>query len=156
MNRHIRWEAGLLSALLLTGAAFAEMSHEADDEAMIDLAWDSGCFNCHDLDDTLRGPAWRDVAERYRDDDEALDSRIWALVPIGDPRGELPAHAIRDVFSACNVKRPAPLALLTRFATSRDSDLSCNHSPAREFAGQFLGHLARKERRLIEVDQRLI
>lgn len=72
MNRHIRWEAGLLSALLLTGAAFAEMSHEADDEAMIDLAWDSGCFNCHDLDDTLRGPAWRDVAERYRDDDEAL------------------------------------------------------------------------------------
>ncbi|MDR5894245.1 hypothetical protein QC820_15760 [Halomonas mongoliensis] len=72
MNRHSRRGAGLLSALLLAGAALAETSHEADDEAMIDLAWDSGCFNCHDLDNTLRGPAWRDVAERYRDDDEAL------------------------------------------------------------------------------------
>jgi cytochrome c len=68
MNRQASWGMTLLATLLVAGAVQAG----ADDEAMIDLAWDSGCFNCHDLDDTLRGPAWRDVAERYRDDDEAL------------------------------------------------------------------------------------
>ncbi|MGJ7462582.1 c-type cytochrome [Halomonas sp. MA07-2] len=61
---------GLLVAALASGMAQANSA--AEDEATIDLAWDSGCFNCHDLDATLRGPAWRDVAERYRDDDTAL------------------------------------------------------------------------------------
>jgi cytochrome c len=40
--------------------------------AMVELAWRKGCFNCHDLDQTVRGPAWRDVAQRYRDQPEAL------------------------------------------------------------------------------------
>ncbi|MFO7647293.1 MULTISPECIES: c-type cytochrome [Halomonas] len=72
--------ASLLVALLASGPAQADAVEE--DEAMIDLAWDSGCFNCHDLDKTLRGPAWRDVAERYRDDDEALE-RLVATVRDG-------------------------------------------------------------------------
>ncbi|WP_416136972.1 c-type cytochrome [Halomonas sp. HK25] len=66
--------SGFAACLLMAtlAAGMAQASGATEDEAMIDLAWDSGCFNCHDLDDTLRGPAWRDVAERYRDDDEAL------------------------------------------------------------------------------------
>ncbi|MBE0487923.1 MAG: c-type cytochrome [Halomonas sp.] len=72
--------ASLLVALLASGQAQADAVEE--DEAMIDLAWDSGCFNCHDLNKTLRGPAWRDVAERYRDDGEALD-RLVATVREG-------------------------------------------------------------------------
>ncbi|MFO8045264.1 MAG: c-type cytochrome [Halomonas sp.] len=64
----------LLAAALASCMAQADGSTE--DEAMIDLAWDSGCFNCHDLDKSLRGPAWRDVAERYRDDDEALERLV--------------------------------------------------------------------------------
>lgn len=43
---------------------------------MIELAWDSGCFNCHDVGRGLRGPAWLDVAERYRDDDEAFERLV--------------------------------------------------------------------------------
>ncbi|WLI73670.1 c-type cytochrome [Halomonas alkalicola] len=78
MNSHSRWGVGLCSVLMLSGAAFAEKN----DEAMIDLAWESGCFNCHDLDKPLLGPAWRDVAERYRDDDEAL-SRLVVTVRDG-------------------------------------------------------------------------
>ncbi len=65
--------------LPLAAAGFAQ----ADDEAMIDLAWDSGCFNCHDLDKTLRGPAWRDVAKRYHDADEAVFERLVAKVRDG-------------------------------------------------------------------------
>ncbi len=66
--------ASLLVAALASGTTQA--GGDVQDEAMIDLAWESGCFNCHDLDDTLRGPAWRDVAERYRDDDEALERLV--------------------------------------------------------------------------------
>jgi cytochrome c len=62
----------IIYALLLSLTLSAATLANADDEAMIDLAWDSGCFNCHDLDKALRGPAWRDVAERYRGDDDAF------------------------------------------------------------------------------------
>ncbi len=53
----------MLSALLPASAA--------EDAEMIELAWKRGCFNCHDVDATVRGPAWRDVAERYRGDASA-------------------------------------------------------------------------------------
>lgn len=52
----------------------------ADDEAMIDLAWDSGCFNCHDIHEGFRGPAWVNVAERYRDDDEAFERLVDTVI----------------------------------------------------------------------------
>lgn len=60
--------AMLASALAMNAAAQAD----EDAESMVELAWDSGCFNCHDLDETVRGPAWRDVAERYRADEQAF------------------------------------------------------------------------------------
>lgn len=60
----------LASAMVLpTAAAEADAGNA---EAMVALAWDSGCFNCHDLDQAVRGPAWRDVAKRYRGDAEAF------------------------------------------------------------------------------------
>lgn len=60
-----------VSVLLLSAGTSA-----SDDNEMIELAWKRGCFNCHDVDQTLRGPAWRDVAERYRGDAAALDELI--------------------------------------------------------------------------------
>ena len=36
------------------------------DPAMLELADKSRCLTCHDVDETVRGPAWRDVAKRYR------------------------------------------------------------------------------------------
>ncbi|MDR5864595.1 hypothetical protein QC758_16700 [Halomonas campisalis] len=64
----------MLACGLMIGAVQA--NDDMDDEAMIDLAWDSGCMNCHDVDRSLRGPAWLDVAERYRDDDEAFERLV--------------------------------------------------------------------------------
>jgi cytochrome c len=61
-----------ISTLLLVAPALAADAPE-DFEAMVELAWNSGCFNCHDLDDTVRGPAWRAVARRYRDDPTAFE-----------------------------------------------------------------------------------
>ncbi len=35
------------------------------------LAKKSGCLACHKIDDKLVGPAWKDVATRYKDDPQA-------------------------------------------------------------------------------------
>ncbi|EXI73900.1 MAG TPA: cytochrome C [Candidatus Accumulibacter phosphatis] len=43
------------------------------DPAMLELADQSRCLTCHDVDETLRGPAWRDVAKRYRGQPEVED-----------------------------------------------------------------------------------
>lgn len=48
----------------------------AVDDAMEALAWKSGCFNCHDLREHIRGPAWTDVAARYRGDETALERLV--------------------------------------------------------------------------------
>jgi cytochrome c len=62
----------LATALVMAMPAAATEADAENPETMIELAWDSGCFNCHDLDQTVRGPAWRDVAKRYRGDAEAF------------------------------------------------------------------------------------
>ncbi|MGH8763829.1 MAG: c-type cytochrome [Nitrosospira sp.] len=49
------------SALLMVGTA----------QANPDLAKSSGCMNCHTVDKKLVGPAFKDVAAKYKDDAEA-------------------------------------------------------------------------------------
>jgi cytochrome c len=72
-------------ALPLPGASTEEAQSDETqpDEAMIELAWDSGCFNCHDIDEPLRGPPWRKVAARYRGDDEAFDRLVPKVIEGG-------------------------------------------------------------------------
>jgi len=43
------------------------------------LALQSGCSGCHAIDSQLVGPAWADVAARYRDDDQARPNLIEAV-----------------------------------------------------------------------------
>jgi len=45
------------------------------DEALA-LAKTSGCLACHKIDSKLVGPAWQDVATRYKDDPAAKDRLI--------------------------------------------------------------------------------
>lgn len=74
----------LTAVALLPPAQSAHASGSlADDEAMIELAWESGCFNCHDVDERVRGPAWRDVARRYRDDPEAFERLVATVISGG-------------------------------------------------------------------------
>lgn len=56
--------AALIAAALLlvsTGSAQA-----ADEAAARGLARQSNCFKCHSVDKKKEGPAWREVAARYR------------------------------------------------------------------------------------------
>jgi cytochrome c len=49
------------SALLMVGTA----------QANADLAKSSGCMNCHTIDKKLVGPAYKDVAAKYKNDPNA-------------------------------------------------------------------------------------
>ncbi len=65
------------AALMLSGGAAA-------DEA---LAQKSGCLACHKVDAKLVGPAFKDVAAKYRGDAGAID-RLTAKVKGGSKPGE--------------------------------------------------------------------
>ncbi|MCB1943363.1 MAG: cytochrome C [Candidatus Accumulibacter sp.] len=54
----------LLSATMFSQVAFAGPTPV--DPAMLELADQSRCLVCHDVEIKVRGPAWRDVAKRYR------------------------------------------------------------------------------------------
>ncbi len=49
---------GLVTCLMLAGPALADLK----------LAQKEGCLGCHTVDKKLVGPAWKDVAARYKGD----------------------------------------------------------------------------------------
>lgn len=63
----------LFGALAVNVAAAAPKDEKA---AMLELADQSRCLTCHDVDETIRGPAWRDVAKRYRGQPEVEDRLV--------------------------------------------------------------------------------
>lgn len=62
-----------IAGCMMSGHAFAEENpsetHSADLEAAaLALVKKHGCFTCHAIDRKVIGPAWKDVAAKYRDD----------------------------------------------------------------------------------------
>lgn len=53
-----------LMAVTVAGLLLAATGAQAD--AGLDLAKKSGCLNCHDVDKKKVGPAYKDVAAKYR------------------------------------------------------------------------------------------
>lgn len=65
----------LLSSLVLsTGAA-----HAVDEAAAIELAKNNGCLSCHSAKEKVVGPAYSDVADKYRDDKDAVANLVQAI-----------------------------------------------------------------------------
>lgn len=54
-----------------TALVFASSALAADAKAAEALAKNSGCFACHSADKKLVGPAYKDVAAKYRNDKNA-------------------------------------------------------------------------------------
>ncbi len=63
-----------ITGLLIAGSVVAAPA--ADRAAMLELADRSRCLSCHDVDETVRGPAWRDVAKRYRGQPEVEERLV--------------------------------------------------------------------------------
>lgn len=74
--------------LLAAGVALAGQSHAAGEEA---LAKSKGCLSCHAIDKKVVGPAYKDVAAKYKGD-SAAPAKLAAKVKAGGKGvwGEMP------------------------------------------------------------------
>lgn len=90
----------LISSLVLaTGAA-----HAVDEAAAIEIAKNNGCLSCHSAKEKIVGPAYSDVADKYRGDKDAVANLVqsiqygskgkWGRIP-------MPAH---PSMSAADIK----------------------------------------------------
>ncbi len=84
MMKKSLWYAVLLSAGTLLGAGAVQ----ADEQ----LAMQKGCMACHKIDTKVVGPAYKDVAEKYKGQEGAVEelvkkvkeggSGVWGPVPM--------------------------------------------------------------------------
>lgn len=78
----------------------------AAEPAMLDLADKYRCTQCHDVREKVTGPAWIDVARRYRGDGGALERLVvkvreggagnWGDVPMS-PNKRVPDDVLRQL-----------------------------------------------------------
>ena len=70
MPRHFSKKAVRFLSLSIAAVAFVGLTQAAaavDADSAMALAKQSGCFKCHRPDRAKDGPAWRDVAAKYKD-----------------------------------------------------------------------------------------
>lgn len=60
----------IVSIAVVAGLAFAGSSMSAD---MPTIAKKNGCANCHAIDKKVVGPAWQDIANKYKGDATAAE-----------------------------------------------------------------------------------
>jgi cytochrome c len=70
--------------IILLAAQAAIAAPKADKAAaMLELADQSRCMTCHDVDETIRGPAWRDVGKRYQGKPEVEEQLVQKVLDGG-------------------------------------------------------------------------
>lgn len=74
---NIHYKKALLSALLMLGFHAANAADPAET-----LAQKSGCLMCHGIDAAIIGPAYKDIAKKYKDDKSA-EARLVEKVKAG-------------------------------------------------------------------------
>lgn len=65
----------LASGLLLACGAV----HAVDEAAAIELAKNNGCLSCHSAKEKVVGPAYSSVAEKYKDDKDAVANLVQSI-----------------------------------------------------------------------------
>lgn len=90
------------SSLILFAALLAASSavHAVDEAAAIELAKNNGCLTCHSAKEKIVGPAYLTVADKYKDDKDAVANLVqsiqygskgkWGRIP-------MPPHASMSV-----------------------------------------------------------
>ena len=100
----------LTSSLLLAAGTV----HAVDEAAAIELAKNNGCLSCHSAKEKIVGPAYSSVAEKYKDDKDAVASLVqsiqngskgkWGRIP-------MPAH---PSMNAADIKTLAQWVMTTK------------------------------------------
>lgn len=81
-----------MRAVLIGMFAASALMLAVNAQADADLAKNSGCLNCHNVDTKLVGPSLKDIAAKYADQDGAADylagqikngsNGVWGPVPM--------------------------------------------------------------------------
>jgi cytochrome c len=88
MNDRIRFET-LIGVTISVAAAlmfFSAAAGAADEAAARALARESNCFKCHAVDRKKDGPAWKDIAAKYREkgDPAKAQARLITHITTGE------------------------------------------------------------------------
>lgn len=85
-----------LGVVFFSASCMAQTGKVADIAAAVELAKASGCYSCHSASEKVVGPAFSSVAEKYKDDKDAIASLTqsiqygskgkWGRIP-------MPAHS---------------------------------------------------------------
>ena len=105
MNHPIRTSPLLSAVFAVCALSFSSTLLAVDADAALKLAKQNGCLKCHDVEATKDGPAYRDVAAKYKDKDHAESvNRIVEHMTSGEkakfPDGHEEAHKkikVKDV-----------------------------------------------------------
>ncbi|WP_157694106.1 c-type cytochrome [Hydrogenophaga crassostreae] len=65
----------MTASLLLASAA----AHAVDEATAIELAKTNGCLSCHSAKEKIVGPSYIAVADRYKDDKDAVPSLVQSI-----------------------------------------------------------------------------
>jgi len=68
------------SAIFLGLIFMACSAHAADDAKAMELLNKNGCLACHDIHTKVVGPAYADVAAKYRDKPEMVDALVKKVI----------------------------------------------------------------------------
>ena len=86
MHKTLALLAGIATLALTSTSGWA-----ADSTAALELAKKSGCLACHSVEKKVVGPAWKDVAEKYKGNTEKTTlvdkvkkggKGVWGEVPM--------------------------------------------------------------------------
>jgi cytochrome c len=91
----------------MAGLIAATSASAADEEAAKELARQNNCFKCHSVSKAKDGPAWKDVAAKYKGKPEAQE-RIIKHLTTGEkakfPDGHEEDHKIIKAKDAAETK----------------------------------------------------
>ena len=97
MHNHLRSPLSLAVAATIMTIAFSHRASAADADAARALARQNKCFECHSIGEKKDGPAWKDVAAKYKGKADA-ESRLITHLTTGEkakfPDGHEEEHKI--------------------------------------------------------------
>ena len=92
-------------ALVIAGIAACCLSAPVFADGMANLK-KAGCLNCHSVDDTVVGPAYKAVAAKYKGDKEAEakltkkitegGSGVWGKMPMPAQKGKMSDAELKE------------------------------------------------------------
>ena len=111
MNRSIRVVPLISAVSAVCALAFSSTVLAVDADAALSLARQNGCLKCHAVDKHKDGPAYRDIAAKYKDKDHAESvKRLITHITSGEkakfPDGHEEEHKIiktKDVAQQTNL-----------------------------------------------------